>query len=1007
LKRPWRATEPGDRTHADDLGRGNTETPPGRRHRKTAPNDFNQHVKGYHMKKLFITILAALVAGGFVSAQSFPDIPAGHWAGDAVVEIADLGIVIGFPDGTFRGNEAFTRYQMALVISRLLAVIDANMDAELGALRGAMQSMAADLAAQGVRLSAAESAIAAISDDVEMVKGWGPIILGNRDDIERIKGWEPVILGNADGVAANAAGIAANAARIDALEAALAALPVGVDEAVLRDLQNQLASARVAIDTAQAQAEAAEARAHGAYDLALQALAAADANTADLAALNQVVQLLSQRVDGLAAPVPAPEFPEIDLSGIDRNAGDIANIRDFVILLRREQVALRDRVSALEADFAAASEATDASIADLDERVAALEARPSIEVSGSIALSYQVGRIIGDVFDVDRAYGVNNPRGMGNSAFSTGSTGRNRVGERAQDRPDISQQTGVVNATLTLNLTTSRALDGTGSPRGLNDFESVAVIDVVRGYIANPDNVDFDPSPDNGFIGYVFRVKEWKSTFTPIGAEPIVFTFGTEVSTSFTPYVFNADELNGYTATVSAPDFLAFLNPGLMVGYFSDQADGYWRGIRGTMAPSFGDAITLSGGVSFAQAAVNAGDKDDVLDDNVQTTVWGLDGEIGLLGLLDVGFEYANSSTPDAVPAIDPTSVLWVTAAASTDLGFLNVKALGGNYRALDLAFDGIGDTGDSPFERGQVGFGGEIGLGLFGLLDVTAFYDSYTSELAAPPNVDNAGYGVEVGASLFAGFSVNGFFEMAMVDGVVADASAEVREVDAGYTLLDGDYATKFGVGIKHDGDADNALIKGLNIAAGYERWRVDYTRTRIYANADYTLNVSIVTVTPYVGYESDSDSVVGTNDFTELRAGAGLSTEALDVFLKPSLQGAVNYRTATYTDLRDFTATEFQWSVGLTLGEFLLPNSELHARVGSWTGTNMSTVLDTLNQGISGGRLVKDLDRGDLSESVFGYEVTWNYYDLRFAYGVYTNTRDGVDASAQAFSIKYTVTF
>ncbi|MFN2324185.1 MAG: hypothetical protein ABR510_14690, partial [Trueperaceae bacterium] len=73
MKRPWNATEPGDRTHADDLGRGNTETPPGRRHRKTAPNDFIQHVKGYHMKKFLITILAALVASGTVFAQSFPD----------------------------------------------------------------------------------------------------------------------------------------------------------------------------------------------------------------------------------------------------------------------------------------------------------------------------------------------------------------------------------------------------------------------------------------------------------------------------------------------------------------------------------------------------------------------------------------------------------------------------------------------------------------------------------------------------------------------------------------------------------------------------------------------------------------------------------------------------------------------------------------------------------------------------------------------------------------------
>jgi BMFP domain-containing protein YqiC len=62
----------------------------------------------------------------------------------------------------------------------------------------------------------------------------------------------------------------------------------------------------------------------------------------------------------------------VDLSGIDRNAGDIANIRDFVILLRRDQVALRDRVTALEASGAA----TAASVEGLEARVAALEAKP-------------------------------------------------------------------------------------------------------------------------------------------------------------------------------------------------------------------------------------------------------------------------------------------------------------------------------------------------------------------------------------------------------------------------------------------------------------------------------------------------------------------------------------------------------------------------------------------------------------------------------------------------------
>src|SRR5690554_1225625 len=82
--------------------------------------------------KRVIAVFAALAIGtATVQAQSFPDVQSDHWAADAVNRIADLGIVQGFPDGTFRGNETFTRYQAALVVERLLQVIQENTQAAL------------------------------------------------------------------------------------------------------------------------------------------------------------------------------------------------------------------------------------------------------------------------------------------------------------------------------------------------------------------------------------------------------------------------------------------------------------------------------------------------------------------------------------------------------------------------------------------------------------------------------------------------------------------------------------------------------------------------------------------------------------------------------------------------------------------------------------------------------------------------------------------------------------
>ena len=117
------------------------------------------------MKRLVLTLLAALLASGAVAQDTpFPDIPAGHWAADAVERIADLGIVVGFPDGTFRGNEAFTRYQAALVISRLLDVISEEMmsagalsDEDVIAIRNAIQELAGAIVALEARVSTLEA----------------------------------------------------------------------------------------------------------------------------------------------------------------------------------------------------------------------------------------------------------------------------------------------------------------------------------------------------------------------------------------------------------------------------------------------------------------------------------------------------------------------------------------------------------------------------------------------------------------------------------------------------------------------------------------------------------------------------------------------------------------------------------------------------------------------------------------------------------------------------------
>lgn len=48
------------------------------------------------------------------------DVPADHWAAEAVRKVLSAGLMEGYPDGTFRGAGPVTRYEIAVVLSRLL-----------------------------------------------------------------------------------------------------------------------------------------------------------------------------------------------------------------------------------------------------------------------------------------------------------------------------------------------------------------------------------------------------------------------------------------------------------------------------------------------------------------------------------------------------------------------------------------------------------------------------------------------------------------------------------------------------------------------------------------------------------------------------------------------------------------------------------------------------------------------------------------------------------------------
>lgn len=117
-----------------------------------------------------LALVVLLTATAF-AAPLFPDVPEQHWARDAVADLAAKGILEGYPDGTFKGDRAATRWEMAMALQRLLAKMEAEhakfaTKADLEALRALVNNLKDELDALGVRVKNLEENVTALDKRV-------------------------------------------------------------------------------------------------------------------------------------------------------------------------------------------------------------------------------------------------------------------------------------------------------------------------------------------------------------------------------------------------------------------------------------------------------------------------------------------------------------------------------------------------------------------------------------------------------------------------------------------------------------------------------------------------------------------------------------------------------------------------------------------------------------------------------------------------------------------------
>ena len=119
---------------------------------------------------LSAVLSAAMVTPALAQNQAYSDVPENHWAYEALVRLKREGLLVGYPDGEFKGRRLTTRYELASAIYAVytnLKNITDSLDAQIRAIG------AGGRGDNGTDTQSLRDQIAALRSDVDTLKGYG------------------------------------------------------------------------------------------------------------------------------------------------------------------------------------------------------------------------------------------------------------------------------------------------------------------------------------------------------------------------------------------------------------------------------------------------------------------------------------------------------------------------------------------------------------------------------------------------------------------------------------------------------------------------------------------------------------------------------------------------------------------------------------------------------------------------------------------------------------------
>lgn len=90
--------------------------------------NYKINLGGKNVKKKLILVFTMVcllaISGTLTAAPAFPEVPADHWAYNAVARLVSAGLISGYDESNFRQDRALNRYEFAIMAAKALERVD-------------------------------------------------------------------------------------------------------------------------------------------------------------------------------------------------------------------------------------------------------------------------------------------------------------------------------------------------------------------------------------------------------------------------------------------------------------------------------------------------------------------------------------------------------------------------------------------------------------------------------------------------------------------------------------------------------------------------------------------------------------------------------------------------------------------------------------------------------------------------------------------------------------------